>query len=548
MEKFKRSRRSWVLAIVSVLMLSLLAACGGNNDGNAGGGAEGGGNGAAANTPADAPADNAGTAQTAEAPAGVDLSKKVNLKMYLLGDEPQDKAAWLAELNKLIGKDLNAELAIEYLPWSDWQQKYPLILASGENVDLIYTSDWAMYAQEAAKGAFIEVTDEVLTKYMPLTNEQQDKVSLDQGRINGKLYFVPRSTAAYTGEGAVLIRGDLREKYGLPEPASIDDLEKYYTEIAKNEKGIFPYAASISNGAKGILYNAPNNLIDAFVTSVGVGSFAYPYAEDGSFSVDSVDYTFFMPQYADYAKRMKQWAELGFWSKNAPVNKTEPRDALESGTGASLVWNIGTLATSADKIQKEHPEWKPEIYDINPNAIKQLGLYTNDGMAVAYTSQNVERSFMLLDKLKFDRTYQELFVNGITGKHWVPVGDGEYEPGPDFEKFKAGANGTWGVNNKAFERKLIGENPAVKRMEDAWTPITIHPVTEGFKFDPTSVKTELATFTSLETKYGPLLDLGLVKDVDATLAEFKDQAKKAGYDKILAELRKQLDAFVQAKQ
>jgi putative aldouronate transport system substrate-binding protein len=538
MGKFNRARRGWVLAIVMTLILSLLAACGGNNGGNGGGDNSEPATNTAAGTNAD---DNA-------AANGVDLSKKVNLKMYLLGDVPPDKDIWVAELNKLIEKDLNATLSIEYLPWSDWQQKYPLILASGENVDLIYTSDWALYTQEAAKGAFIEVTDEVLANYMPLTAAQQDKVSLDQGRINGKLFFLPRSTAAYTGEGAALIRGDLREKYGLPELKSIDDLEKYYTEVAKNEKGIFPYAASVSNGAKGILYNTPNNLVDVFVTTVGVGSFAYPYSKDGNFSIDSVDYTFFMPQYADFAKRMKKWADLGFWSKNAPVNKTEPRDALESGTGASLAWNIGTLAISADKITKEHSDWKPEIYDINPNSIKQMGLYTNDGMAVAYTSKNVERSFMLLDKLKFDRTYQELFVNGITDKHWIPVGDTEYEPGPDFEKFKPDTNGTWGVNNKDFMRKLIGENPAVKQTEDAWTPLTVHPITEGFKFDSTSVKSELATFTSLETKYGSLLDLGLVKDVDATLAEFKDKAMKAGYDKILAELKKQLDAFVKAKQ
>jgi putative aldouronate transport system substrate-binding protein len=538
MGKFKRTRRGWVPAMMMTLVLALLAACSGNNGGNSGGNTEGDKSEPKASITAE---NNAAT------PAGVDLSKKVNLKMYLLGDVPKDKDVWVAELNKLIEKDLNATLSIEYLAWSDWQQKYPLILTSGETIDLIYTSDWAMYAQEATKGAFVEVTDEVLTKYMPLTAAKQDKVSLDQGRINGKLFFVPRSTAAYTGEGALLIRGDLRQKYGLPELKSIDDLEKYYTQVAKNEKGIFPYAASISNGAKGILYNSPNNLIDVFVTTVGVGSFAYPYSKDGTFSIDSVDYSFFMPQYADFAKRMKKWVDLGFWSKNAPVNKTATRDALESGTSASLAWNIGTLGTSANKIIKEHPDWKPEIYDINPNSIKQMGLYTNDGMAVAYTSKNVERSFMLLDKLKFDRTYQDLFINGISGKHWIPVGDTEYQPGPDFENFKPGSNGTWGVNHKEFERKLIGENPNIQKVQDAWTPITVHPITEGFKFEPTPVKTELATFTSLETKYGSLLDLGVVKDVDATIAEFKDKAKKAGYDRILAEMKKQLDAFVKAK-
>jgi len=176
-----------------------------------------------------------------------------------------------------------------------------------------------------------------------------------------------------------------------------------------------------------------------------------------------------------------------------------------------------------------------------------MGLYTNDGMAVAYTSKNIERSFMLLDKLKFDRDYYDLFVNGVKDKHWIPEGDDKYRSGPDFEKYKPGANGTWGVNNKEFARKLVGENPAIKRIEDTWAPITVHPVTEGFKFDPTNVKSELATFITLETKYGPLLDLGLANDIDKTLAEFKDKAIQAGFEKIDQELKKQLDAFMKSR-
>ncbi|WP_274650793.1 ABC transporter substrate-binding protein [Paenibacillus humicola] len=537
MKGFTKTRKAGLVFVVMTLLVAVLAAC------------SGGGQDAANSPPAGSGGENGGGNTAAgKTVNGVDLSKHVNLKMYLLGDKPADGDAVLAELNKLIGRDLNATLSIEYLPWSDWQQKYPLILASGENVDLIYTSDWALYQQEAAKGAFVEVTDDILKKYMPLTAEKQNKISLDQGRLNGKLYFVPRSDATYTGESAVLIRGDLREKYGLPPLKSTDDLENYYKSVAANEKSIFPLANSLDNSAKSITFSQPRNNVTVYTTMIGVGEFSYLYDKNKPFSVDQVSYNFFQPDYPAWAKKMKQWADAGYWSKNALVNKTETRDAFENGTSASMVWNIGTVGASADKVLKEHPEWKPEIYDVTPNSIKQLGLYTNDGMAVAYTSQNVERSFMLLDKLKFDKDYNQLFIYGVKGKHWIPEGDDKYKPGPDYDKYKGGQNGTWGVNNQEDSLTLVGENKAVAQLQKEWEPKTVHPITEGFKFDPTKVKSELATFTSLEAKYGPLLDLGLAGDVDKTLAEFKDQAMKAGFEKIDKELKTQLEAYIKTKQ
>ena len=41
-----------------------------------------------------------------------------------------------------------------------------------------------------------------------------------------------------------------------------------------------------------------------------------------------------------------------------------------------------------------------------------------------------------------------------------------------------------------------------------------------------------------KTKYVPLLDLGLIEDVDATLQEFNDQAEGAGLEKVIGCLQR----------
>jgi len=512
-----------LFAIVLMFAAALMAGCSGSNAGN------------------DNPAGNGGqTGGTAETERQ-DL-KPAELKMVLLGDVPADLDVMLGELNKLIQRDLNATLSIEYLAWSDWTQKYSLILASGEPIDLIYTSDWAKYVSEATKGAFLEITDEILTKYMPLTKESQDPISFEQAKINGKIYFVPKNSASFNNEKAVAIRGDLREKYGMGPLASLDDYRTYLDNVAKNEKGILAYAASQDNGfIQELVHEQGNNIIN-------VGTyFQYSWSDHDNLTVDKVEYKYDSPSFAEFAKEMKEWANKGYWSRNAISNKTSVRDAFENGTSASMVWNAGTVSQAASKILQAHPEWKPEVYDVTPDSIKRLGLYTADGMAVPISSKNPERAFMLLDKLKNDREYYELFQMGIEGKHWIRIDDVLWKEGPDFERFSAGANGQWGVNNAKFRRSKEGAFPAEAELDKIWRTKVVHPITETFVFDETNVKNELAALEQLRTKYRPMLTLGMADNVEATIQEWRDQADKAGLKKVEEELKKQLQAFLDAR-
>ena len=110
------------------------------------------------------------------------------------------------------------------MSFSDYSTKYALTIAGGENFDLIYTSTWAYYQSEANKGAFAEVTEQVLNDYMPLHKENQAEASWGQAKIGGKVYFVP-CNMANVNANAILIRGDLREKYGLDRLETEEDLE-----------------------------------------------------------------------------------------------------------------------------------------------------------------------------------------------------------------------------------------------------------------------------------------------------------------------------------
>jgi len=103
--------------------------------------------------------------------------------MYLLGATPAGMPYVVTALNKKLKADINATLSINYIGWSDLAAKYPLILASGEDLDVIYTADWAYYQQEAVKGAFREITQAEMGTYMPKNYAAVNKVAYSQLRL-----------------------------------------------------------------------------------------------------------------------------------------------------------------------------------------------------------------------------------------------------------------------------------------------------------------------------------------------------------------------------
>lgn len=78
----------------------------------------------------------------------------MTLKMYLLGDKPAGFDEVYAKINEKLSQDIQTTLDVEFISWSDVDQKYSLLFASGEDFDLIFTAPWAYYSSVANKNGF----------------------------------------------------------------------------------------------------------------------------------------------------------------------------------------------------------------------------------------------------------------------------------------------------------------------------------------------------------------------------------------------------------
>ena len=69
--------------------------------------------------------------------AGPDISEEVTLVMYLIGDRPADNDEVFAKINERLKAEINATIDVKFMSWGEYEQKYPLIFASGEDWDII---------------------------------------------------------------------------------------------------------------------------------------------------------------------------------------------------------------------------------------------------------------------------------------------------------------------------------------------------------------------------------------------------------------------------
>lgn len=475
---------------------------------------------------------------------GNDVSEPVELTLYYVGNEYGDEQMIFDHINEVMQEKINATINFKALSMSDYSTNYSLLLAGGEAIDLIYTSGWCFYTDEAGKGAFLEITDDMISQYMPMTLESQASASYEQGMIDGKLYYMPCNKIGY-GHPCVLIRGDLREKYGLEPLASLDDLYTYMAKVAEdaNSGVAFPYNASM-NGKKlqDLIACTGNNLI-----GVADNYFYYQYEEGKTdYTADDIFLLYETDYFKDFAVQMKACAEDGDWSLSSINNQTDVKDSMVNGTSAVYIENLGSCGSVASSITKSNPEWQPEIYDLNMDTVS-TALYDGDGYAVPYTSKNAERALMALDILKNDPDVYVTARYGIPDYHITLNEDGTWSQAEHYGTWSYGAALSWGLKNSTLEMNQDNTFPTELEIMAKWKEISVDSPTVGFSFSTTNISDAWASLSEVHTQYIPLLQLGLADDIDGWLAEFNSMAEAAGLQEIKEEMASQLNAFFESK-
>ncbi|MEK3882002.1 extracellular solute-binding protein [Paenibacillus sp. PL2-23] len=522
-----KSKKMTCLMLAFVLLLSVLAACSSNNNGGNGGNSSA--------KPSESASPSASSAAKEE-PAGLDTSKKVELQFYMLGNAPKDLPKIEAEINKMALEDLNATVKFNYTTWTDWDQKYKLLLSTGQAVDLIFTAEWTQYQQYSKKGAFLPLED-LLPKAAPTLYEFVPQDMWDAVKIDGHIYTVPATYKEYVTNGFVW-REDLRAKHNLPKPVDIPTLEAYLDGIKKNEPGIQPIA--IGAGIDGALSDVYLEFYRKWVGAMSYGMIA-PYADPAN-----ITSYWGSPEHLEDLQTFKRWADNGYFSKNE-LNETEgSQDKLANGTAAAMLGDNPTRYNSTlNKMKSVHPEWDLGYHPFGlTNGYATPVHPIHNGFAVPKNSKNAERALAFYEKMVTDKRYNLLTQYGFEGVNYT-VENGYYKMVGDANTngFGREAMNGWAWRNPEF---MLFE-PSYDNVEKIFAEldkVQQPDIFTGFAEDYTEYQAERAALEQVEKQYLFPLMAGQVADVEAGLATFMEKAKQAGLDKVQEAYKKQWLAYL----
>jgi putative aldouronate transport system substrate-binding protein len=478
---------------------------------------------------------------------GVDISKPVKLYGYLMGSAPAGMADMMAELNKKLKKDLNCTMEINYIGWGDMQAKYPLVLAAGEDVDWVYTANWCFYFQESAKGAFMEISQDMLKKYMPKHFKATNSVAWKEALINGKVYMIPTSTPDRK-VGATIIRGDLRKKYGVPEIKKFSDMEKYLEAIKKNEPGMIPMSLDnsfdIGRPWSNLYYDAGPFWTDILsTTGSGCGVVYDPEDPEGKLYMCTEEPV--VSYLKNAAKIMKAWNEKDYFNKDAFANKVRSKEAFDHGKSAVGFGNSVDIQSNLANAQAKG--WEVEVIpQLSAKGHYPADPYINNGVAITARSKNWQRTMMALDLIMEDPVYDYLVYFGIQGKNYI-IKNGKVDLPPglaaDKNTYPPDAAGFWFTNKDLFKPMASWPSDYIKLRSNVKTMLAPN-VFAALAINTDSIKTEVANLNQILIQYTHPIGLGMVDDIDKAFATLEEKLKAAGIEKVKAEMTKQTKAYL----
>ncbi len=272
--------------------------------------------------------------------------KPVKLSIMVTSRVPDEPITMETPFWKELGRRLNLEFEFVTGDYEQIEQKFKLMLASGNYPDIV-ALNMDNFKKYGPQGAFIPL-NELIKEKAP--NVQKHLVDDPVKRTmavagDGNIYGVSLQTAVRTSEG-YMVRQDWLDRLQLKQPETIDDwhdMLKAFKEQDANGNG------------------NPNDEIPLATTSYAYMSFADAWGiqpspvgtrwveEDGTIKFSPID-----PRFKDFLATMNRWYEEGLLAKEFLTYKNEDLERLvfSDQVGAIEHW-VGYVASFNANAQAE---------------------------------------------------------------------------------------------------------------------------------------------------------------------------------------------------
>lgn len=504
--KFHVLKKMAVFSMAAALGVSTLAGCGGGSD---------------------------DTADNSKAGGSGDSEEVVELKWYLIGDEPSDKDLVFEKVNEYTAEKIGVTINPVFVGFGDYSQKLQVTINAGDDYDLCFSCSWANdYLQNARKNSFLAL-DDLLPEYGKEMYESIDERFWEAAKVNGVTYGVPSEKEIASMPMWVFTK-ELVDKYDIPyeDIHDLEDLEPYLKLIKEKEPDYVP------------LY-----LTKDFSVPIYMDLIADPVGIEFGDETLTVKNLFETEKLKETVETMRKYYEAGY------IN-------MEAAT-ASDDKSVKRFVTKGDGQPYAETTWSKDLgYEVVTSEIMDAQV-TNTSARGALTAINArtehpEKCVELLNLVNTDAYLRNLLNYGIEGTHWekLELTDEEKEEAEgiydadfkvEFTDQRENYSVTyWGIGG-LFNTYVMSTDPVDKwEVFREFNAEAVDAPSWGFDFDPTNVSTEVSGFGNVKSEFAASLFTGSV-DPEETLENLNTKLEAAGIDKVIEEMQKQIDEWKETR-
>ena len=465
--------------------------------------------------------------------------EKVSLLIMSGADQPEQPdgpLVWQAISEKMAEDGLNIEIEVRSYAWGDYKEQVNRMAAAGEKLD-IYLNFQGELQGDVARKQCIPLND-LIEQYGSDIKEKVPESLFQDVMVDGNIYGVP-ANYPFVGDGAIMIRGDLRKKYEIPEITTLEGFEQYLDAVTKNEGNIAGFSA---RGGAEIDYNAFEEDTHMYIgadlaTFAVIDSSVVPYKVESYFT-------------SKPGVTRMEWSRKAYesgWIPSDALTVSDPNTLLVSGKTAAIPNDMWTV-TSIGPVIRENIEGAEietiNFYDYSKDLIRLRKV--NNYASICATSDHKEEAMMFLNWIRADRSNYELLMYGIEGTHWVAVGDDEFDLPEGVDPSARTYNpAPWWFREMSYDRVQVNSEPGFLHIYDQVIESSFTtPDLVGFTFSSEPVKTEWSQLSSAYPEiWGPIAQG--IEASDEAYQKALQELDGLGLQTILEEIQKQLDEWAE---
>lgn len=491
-----RLKRLFATGLMAAVVSGMLIGCGGNNK-NTGG------------------SSNAVSSSNSQAQGG-STDEIVNLKWVTIGNGmPDNYDTWISSVNAYIGEKIGVNLEMEVIPWGDWDNRRNIIVSTNEPYDIIFGTG-NNYIADINLGAYADITD-LIDANMPELMQLMPAKYWDGVRVKDRIYGVPTYKDSSITNYAIWDK-ELVDAYSLDIKSltTLDSMTETF-ETLKADKNDYP------------VYVKNDGLYFIFDVYDQIGSGTQILGVRYDDNDGRVCFTLEEQDIMDQLKIIHEWYQKGIINPDA-ATLTEGR-----------VYNMWRVAQGWESAGVT--SWGPQmgkevvVQQIEKTILSNETVRGSLNM-VSINAKYPDKCLQLLDLVNCDTKLRDLFYYGEEGVNF------EYTADKKVHKI----NNDWalaGYTQGSFFTVTLLDTDEFNQWDEvkALNEAAESSVMLGFTFDTNSVSDQLANCREIWLRYRSEVMTG-VQDPETVVPKIKEELMKAGWQEVMDEAQRQVDAFL----